>query len=66
MLLENLKHRVSQRIETLLSHMGAGRCVDYDEYKYLSGQIEAYKQTIEMIREVNKQLEDLDDEDSSQ
>lgn len=46
--------------------MGAGRCVDYDEYKYLSGQIEAYKQTIEMIREVNKQLEDLDDEDSSQ
>jgi hypothetical protein len=46
--------------------MGAGRCEDYQDYKYLSGQIEAYKQMIEMIREVNKQLEDLDDEDSSQ
>jgi len=65
-LLENLKHRINQRVETLLSHMGAGRCEDYQDYKYLSGQIEAYKQMIEMIREVNKQLEDLDDEDSSQ
>ena len=58
-MLEEIERRIKQRLDLKMNWLAAGSAASFESYKEASGEVSAYRYSLDIIRDVMREHEKL-------